>query len=91
MMAERPILAIGPEGSDIEKILQDSGSGTYFSYAELFTENMCPYFEDIYAAYENGSLELTANNIEGYSRRNLTAQLADLLKKRNPRPAEDAN
>lgn len=90
LMAERPILAIGPDGSDIEGILQESGSGTYFSHSNLITETLCPFFEDVYAAFKAGELKLGNNNTLAYSRRYLTEQLANLLKKRNPRPAEDA-
>jgi len=37
--AERPIVAIGPEGSDIKAVLKESTSGTFFTSAESLSLN----------------------------------------------------
>ena len=85
MMAERPVLAIGPKGSDIEQLLKESGSGSYFAYGDMNTNNLCLYFEAAYAKFKKGELNLGQTQIRSFERRALADQLATLLKKRNPR------
>lgn len=83
MMAGRPILAFGPEGSDIAPILKQTGSGEFFNYHNPLAFRH--YIMDAYRAYKDGKLTSHQSNIEAYERRALTGRLADLLKKRNPR------
>ncbi|MGM1054279.1 MAG: glycosyl transferase family 1 [Bacteroidota bacterium] len=77
MAAKRPVLAIGPEKWDVEKILQETGSGNYFNYRER--ENLKFRILEYYDLYKKDALRSDSKNIEKYSRKNLTQKLAELL------------
>lgn len=78
MAAKRPILALGPEKWDVERILNETGSGNYFNYFEKqeLKHRLLAYYE----LYLADSLISESRNIEKYTRRNLTGKLAELLK-----------
>ncbi len=78
MAAKRPILALGPEKWDVERILYETGSGNYFNYSEKdgLKHRILAYYE----LYLKNSLNSDSRNIEKYTRRNLTGKLAQLLK-----------
>lgn len=80
MMAKRPILAIGPKGSDIKKLLEESGSGEFFNYDELTADYLGAYFLKAYRAYKTRSLELEEQAISKFDRKALSQQLATVLK-----------
>lgn len=77
LKARRPIVALGPEGSDIKSILDETSSGSFFLYSEeeRLKNQLLAYFE----AFQNKTLGITSENIEKYSRRELTKTLADLI------------
>ncbi|CAM4266835.1 hypothetical protein [Gillisia limnaea] len=77
MAAKRPVLALGPEKWDVEKILQETGSGNYFNYREM--ENLKFRIRAYYELYKKDALRSDSKNIEKYSRENLTQKLAELL------------
>ncbi len=79
MAARRPILAIGPEKWDVEKILYETGSGNFFNYREK--EELKYRLNAYYQLYKEDRLRSDSKNIEKYSRKFLTAKLAELLKK----------
>ena len=75
--SKRPIIAIGPETSDVENILNQTKSGAYFRYddeAPLRTL-LLQYFE----AYKVQQLKVDSKGLEAYSRKFLTQQLAKNL------------
>lgn len=77
MAAQRPILAIGPQGSDIAPILQESGSGTFHSYKEMeATGNLV---KQLFDQYRSEGLSGTSAQIQSYSRKQLTGQMAEVL------------
>ena len=79
MSSGRPILAIGPEGADVEKLIQETESGEFFTYGQFLElkQQIWEYFE----AYQVAQLKTrTSARIDKYSRRNLTNRLADLIK-----------
>ncbi len=78
MNAKRPILAFGPQGSDVAQVLQTTETGTYFTYTEYaaIKAQLQAYFD----AYQDKILIAEGRNIVRYSRKNLTASLATLLK-----------
>ncbi len=79
LAAKRPILAIGPEGSDVTSIISETQSGSYFLYSEAVQlKNQLLYY---YKKYKQGSLVSESKNISKYSRRELTEKMAMLLKK----------
>lgn len=78
LKAKRPILAIGPEGSDINEIISETNSGNFFTYqeeAKLKAQIIAHYY-----SFREGKLTINSSNIERYSRRQLTSKMADLIK-----------
>src|SRR5690606_12478805 len=77
LTAKRPIIALGPKESDIEEIISETKSGKFFSYWDddaLKTEIL-----QLYNQFKNGVLEIPSEEIEKYSRRELTKQMAALI------------
>ncbi|NDI99157.1 glycosyltransferase family 4 protein [Flavobacterium sp. LaA7.5] len=77
MAAERPILAVGPEGADIESIIKTTNTGVFTTYSEKekIKETLLNYFKH----YQEVNLKVNAVGLQYYSRKNLTGQLANLL------------
>ncbi|MBL4662638.1 MAG: glycosyltransferase family 4 protein [Flavobacteriaceae bacterium] len=78
LLAKRPILSLGPEGSDIKAIIEETNTGQFFTYTEerLLKNQLWQYFQD----YSEMKLEVGSGDIEEYSRRELTKVMAELLK-----------
>ena len=77
LIANRPIVAIGPEFSDIQSIISQTSTGKYFNYLEY--EKLKSHILYLFSLYNKKSLKITANNIENYSRYNCTKQLSKIL------------
>ncbi len=77
LAARRPVLAFGPEGSDIADILIETKSGDYFSYDQK--EELKQRVRQLYEAFRQGGPFLTSENVEKYSRRNITARMAKII------------
>ncbi len=77
MAAKRPILAVGPPEWDVEKVLKETSAGSCFNYDER--ENLKVQILSYYDLFKQGKLKSESKNIEKYSRRNLTGNLAQLL------------
>ncbi len=77
LYARRPIIALGPEGSDIEGIINETRSGRFFNYSEKeqLKEQLLQYFDD----YLNDNLNVASAHVEKYSRRELTKKMADIV------------
>ena len=77
MASKRPIIAIGPEVSDIEKIINQTRSVTYFRYDEAtpLRAQLAQHFE----AYKTKRLFVDSIGLDMYSRKTLTQQLAQKL------------
>ena len=73
LRAKKPILAIGDVHSDLATILRECNAGKCFDY-----DDYTGIKEFLEAAYEQ-QLDLTYENIEQYSRHQLTGQLATWL------------
>ena len=78
LRAKRPIVALGPKGSDIIKIITETKSGAYFNYSEK--DALKKYLRTQYNAFTGGSLEIASEGIEKYTRKALTEVMATLLK-----------
>lgn len=78
MVSDRPILAVGPEGADMAEIIRTTNTGVFTLYTEKqkIKETLLGYFTQ----YLNGVLKSHAIGLQYYSRKNLTGQLAALLK-----------
>lgn len=77
LAARRPIIALGPKGSDIKGIIQETQAGTFFNYSEgkVLESEIIRYYAD----FKNGSLIISSQGIEKYSRRELTRQMAFVI------------
>ena len=77
LIAKRPILAIGPEGSDMEDILKETNAGHFFTTTEKqeIKEQLLSYFND----FEKGDLHAHSSGIERYSRYELTRSLGEVI------------
>ena len=78
MVSERPILALGPEKADFKNIINETNAGSFFSYSDkLALKNQIQLY---FIQYKENSLRQNALGIQKYSRKNLTQQLANLIK-----------
>jgi len=77
LAAERPVLCIGPKGGDADKILTETKGGLISGYEDSETlEANILYF---YTKYKAGNLPCESENIERYSRKMLTGEVAEVL------------
>ena len=77
MTSKRPIIAIGPEGSDVEHMINSTQSGDYFNYNEekALKAALRSYFE----RFRGDGLEVDPQGLEKYSRKALTQELANVI------------
>jgi hypothetical protein len=79
MVSERPIIAIGPEGSDFAEIITATNTGVFFTYNEK--EKLKALLLEYYQEYQNKNLKVNAVGLQQYSRKNLTEKLVELINK----------
>jgi glycosyltransferase involved in cell wall biosynthesis len=77
MVSERPILALGPEGSDFAEIITSTNTGVFFLYDEL--EQLKALLLNYYNLYKEQNLKVNAVGLQQYSRKSLTEQLSNLV------------
>jgi len=79
MAAERPILAIGPEGADFAGIVTATNTGKFITYREKekLKNTILAYFEQ----YLANDLKVHVIGLQQYSRKSLTGKLAEFLRK----------
>lgn len=77
LVSERPIIAIGPKNSDFAEIITSTNTGVFFTYDEK--ERLKTLLLDYYNQYKNQNLKVNAIGLQQYSRKSLTAQLANLV------------
>lgn len=78
MAANRPILAVGPENADIQKIITETNTGKFFGYSEKAA--LKDFILNSYASYKDAELKTYPIGLQKYSRKVLTGELAKLLK-----------
>lgn len=78
MAAKRPIIALGPTESDVEKIITETKSGNFFNYGD--GNGLKSEILRLYKEFSNGNLRIAPEGIEKYSRKELTKQMASLIK-----------
>lgn len=81
MASERPILALGPENSDFESIIKSTNTGVFHQYEEY--DELKQTILEFYQKYKTQSLNVHAVGLQQYSRRNLTKQLAEVIKSKS--------
>ena len=77
LSAERPIIAVGPRGSEIADILTHTNAGNYFGYSDRdgIKKTLRRYFDD----YKSGSVESQIRNLKDFTRRNLTGKMSGII------------
>ncbi|WP_309642105.1 glycosyltransferase family 4 protein [Flavobacterium sp.] len=77
MVSERPIIAIGPRGSDFSEIIADTNTGVFFDYSEkeALKQSILTY----YNVFLEGKLQVNAVGLERYSRKKLTERLSEII------------
>jgi hypothetical protein len=78
LVSETPILAIGPEDSDIQQIITETNTGSYFSYHQR--ENLKTRLVSYFKAYQQDTLTINPIGLQKYSRKNLTKVLSSVIK-----------
>ena len=78
MAANRPILALGPINGDLQSILTNSNAGTIIDYDDY--AKIKSVLIELYTKFKTQKLAITSKGIEKYHRRNLTKQLAAIIK-----------
>ncbi|WP_166926019.1 glycosyltransferase family 4 protein [Flavobacterium poyangense] len=77
MVSNRPIIAIGPQGSDFSDIIKETNTGVFFDYSEK--TKLKSVILDFYNQYLEGKLQANGVGLQQYSRKNLTKQLVQLI------------
>ncbi|AZA80199.1 glycosyl transferase family 1 [Chryseobacterium sp. G0186] len=73
----KQILSFGPDKADVSKILQETNAGKHFSYRD--SEAVKEFILEKFKLWKNGNLSENTQNIEQFSRKNLTKQLTEIL------------
>ncbi|MGL6039357.1 MAG: glycosyltransferase, partial [Soonwooa sp.] len=73
----QPILSFGPKEADVSKILNETKAGKHFDYSEI--DSLKSYILQIYQLWKSGNNTSENANIETFSRRTLTKDLAKKL------------
>jgi glycosyltransferase involved in cell wall biosynthesis len=78
MVSGRPIIAVGPKGSDMAGIIEETNSGIFIDYGakKLLKKTLLDYYNQ----FLEGSLKAEPIGLQKYSRKNLTRKLAELLR-----------
>ena len=78
LTAKRPILAIGPTKGDLSVILQNTKAGSVIDYNDKFSlkAEILKMYED----FKGNGLEVASKNIDQFHRKQLTNQLAAVIK-----------
>ncbi len=77
MVSERPIVALGPKGSDFAEIITSTNTGVFFTYHEK--EPLKALLFKYYQEYQKQSLKVHAVGLQQYSRKSLTEKLSNLI------------
>ncbi|HSI71092.1 MAG TPA: glycosyltransferase family 4 protein [Gillisia sp.] len=78
LAAGRPIIAVGPVNWDVERILDETAAGQVFGYrdGEKLKETILEHYRD----YKEGETASKTEDLEKFSRKNLTGKMAALIK-----------
>ncbi|QKX06365.1 glycosyltransferase family 4 protein [Aquimarina sp. TRL1] len=79
MVSNRPILAIGPEGADIEGLIKETNTGVFYQYRD-YTDIKKQLWE-YYQQFLKGTLQTQPIGLQRFSRKELTRTLSEVLKK----------
>jgi hypothetical protein len=77
MAAKRPILCIGPLDGDAAQVISEVKAG--IAIEKDNQEEMQNVIRELYQKFKSGELSINSKDIEKYSRKSLTAELAERL------------
>lgn len=77
MVSNRPIIALGPKGSDVEKIIKETNTGRYFHYND--SKLLKTTILESYKLYKAGKLKTQPIGLQKYHRKALSKSLSQLL------------
>lgn len=77
MRSHRPILCLGPNGSDVEQIITGCNAGESFEYDDY--EGLKNFITKYYRQFQKNKIKNINNNINQYSVKNQTRKIADYL------------
>ena len=79
MVSDRPILAVGPPAADMERILRETNTGSFFRYSQK--EEIKIFLLEKYDLFKKGELKSFPIGLQQYSRKALTGKLAQQIQK----------
>ncbi len=78
LQAKRPILALAPKNGDLAEILKKTNAGVVVAFDDK--DNLKARILDFYTSFKSGMLSVNTSSIEQYHRKNLTKDLAKIIK-----------
>ncbi|MBA5629800.1 glycosyltransferase family 4 protein [Moheibacter lacus] len=78
MATGNPILAIGPEQGDVQRIIEETQSGKYFLHSDYL--ELKDFIQEIFEKKKTGNYNYSVQNVENFSRERLTLKLSKLIK-----------
>lgn len=78
IVSGRPVIGIGPEGADFAGIINATNTGVFVTYDEK--DKLKSILMEYYNRYKTKTLIVNAVGLQQYSRKNLTGQLAEVIK-----------
>lgn len=76
LASKRPIIALGPVGSDIKGLIENAQAGIFYTYK---TQRLKEDILNLYKNYLNGDLKGNTNDVSQYHREQLTQQLQQVI------------
>ncbi|MFP3592786.1 glycosyl transferase family 1 [Chryseobacterium sp. SIMBA_038] len=73
----KQIISFGPDQADVSKILNETQAGKHFGYQD--SETIKIFILEKFELWKNGNLLENSQNIEQFSRKNLTKKLVEIL------------
>lgn len=73
MVSDRPIIAIGPKGSDFENIIKQTNTGSFFTYEDKVELKEIIFTH--YQSFKQNELKVHPVGLQQYSRKTLTEKL----------------
>jgi len=77
MVADRPIIAIGPRGADVASIIKTTNTGQFFDYQDY--DSLKNVIKQHFEAFKVNNLKSYPIGLQQYSRQQLTKNLAGLI------------
>lgn len=77
LATKKQIISFGPKDSDVKRILEETHAGKHFSYDDY--ESLKAFILEKFNEWKSGNLSSNTENIEQFSRKNLTKKLAEIL------------